>query len=100
MHSSLFSHGSRAESLTKDEVIRAELELESMAVAGWRPSVRQREHTELASASSENTVLVVVSRSQEVCASMMLASLSYCLMTSLRLTVSLFSLSSAPPILR
>ena len=67
MHSALFSHGSRAESLTKDEVIRAELELESMAVAGWRPFVRQREHTELASASSENTVLVVVSRSQEVC---------------------------------
>ncbi len=48
-----------------------------------------------ASASSENTVLVVVSRSQEVCASTMLdSSLLHAFMTSLCSTVSLFSLSS------
>ena len=49
----------------------------------------------LASASSEKPVLVVVSRSQEVCASTMLdSSLLRAFMTNLCLTVSLFSLSS------
>ena len=48
-----------------------------------------------ASASSENTVLVLVSRSQEVCASTMLdSSLLHAFMTSLCSTVSLFSPSS------
>ena len=47
------------------------------------------------SASSENTVLVVVSPSQEVCASTMLdSSLLHAFMTSLCLTVSLFPPSS------
>ena len=54
---------SLAEGVTNGEGIEAELDSRSMHVSEWRPSVRQREHTELASASSENTVLVVVSRS-------------------------------------
>ena len=58
--------------------------------------VGQREHSELASASTENPVLVVVSLSQEVCASIMLdSSLITAFMISLRSTASLFSLSSA-----